>query len=159
MSELQEITVAASHEFIEAATDPLPWNGLTASDTSSYTIEDYSSPWTMLPGEVGDHCVQEMYTESSGYMVQRVWSNTAAAASPGLDPCVPEAQGTFFNVSTDLQTTQFVPKGQSVTYQVHAWSNAPTAKWYVSPALYQATFQPTWTLVTADGQSVNNNTP
>ena len=59
--------------------------------------------WAFLGGEVGDLCVSyrgdDSYTES-GYVVQRSWSNKAAAASH--NPCVPAPDPSsqpYFNVA------------------------------------------------------------
>jgi hypothetical protein len=158
MSELDGVTVSSSHEIIEAATDPYPWNGQGA-DTSGYALQDYSSPWTFIPGEVGDLCVAHNIQDPSGFLVQQSWSNTAAAAVPGRSPCVPDDGTPFFSVSTDLLETQVARAGQTVTYAVHAWSDRPTAgKWYVGLQMYQGSFQPAYELTTEDGQTVTDQT-
>lgn len=160
-SEIDGVTVAMSHELIEAASDPFPYTG-GATDTSSYVIEDYNNPWSFIPGEIGDLCVGDEYTDSaSGYRVQRVWSNTAAAATPGQSPCIPAGTDPYFNVSTDLVTSQVAAAGATVTYHVRAWSSGPVngGKWGVAVYPYQASFNPHYTLTTADGQSVTDANP
>jgi hypothetical protein len=85
-SVLDNLTMSASHEWIEAATDPrvetTPAFG--DSDPTNYI-------WAYTPGaEVGDYCeyLDAAYQKLVGnYYVQRIWSNAAAKA--GHDPCVP----------------------------------------------------------------------
>jgi hypothetical protein len=83
---VDDLTESASHEWIEASTDPrvetLPAYGDVDND-------DYI--WAYVPGgEVSDFCE---YVDTANqrlvgpYMVQRSWSNAAAMA--GHDPCVP----------------------------------------------------------------------
>jgi hypothetical protein len=92
---LDTVTQVASHEMIEAATDPFP-----RSVPAYYTppLADYAWTQTNEGGEVGDLCEHDSssdYRDSEvGYLVQRTWSNAEAAA--GHDPCVPHADGDFF---------------------------------------------------------------
>lgn len=84
---LQATTAAASHEFIEAATDP----GI--DDLPAYATADQDHLYyDLLPlSEVGDMCVYEsdafFAPAEIGYTVQRTWSNVAAKA--GGSPCAP----------------------------------------------------------------------
>jgi hypothetical protein len=82
------VTSAASHELLEAATDPYP------TVHAAYGFVDYNgSAWARAVGgtEIGDLCELQpgafITPPALGYLVQRVWSNTAAAARH--DPCVP----------------------------------------------------------------------
>jgi hypothetical protein len=84
---LDETTVATSHELIEASTDP----HFYMSPAYDRVDQDHYI-WNRTPGaELGDMCE---YVETAPqplvgtFMVQRTWSNAAAAA--GKDPCVPE---------------------------------------------------------------------
>jgi hypothetical protein len=86
-TDVDNMTVGASHELIEAATDPYPFTrpAFTGADADHYA-------WTILTeGEVGDMC--EFNPDASftpddlPFLVQRTWSNASAAA--GLNPCVP----------------------------------------------------------------------
>lgn len=96
VSDLQQLTVVAAHEAIEAVTDPrpstFPWGFGQADD-------DHAA-WTYVTGgEVADLCE---YADTAylltpmhlGYGIQRTWSNAAAAA--GHDPCVPEAAAAYY---------------------------------------------------------------
>jgi hypothetical protein len=141
---IDEVTGAASHELMEAATDPLP-----QTNTPAYSqLDPEHLVWTFLGAEIGDMCAQnpDAFFDPSGfpYAVQRVWSNKAAAASH--DPCVPAASGPYFNsvpVLNDNITVSFggqsattkgalIPVGQNKTIEVDLFSDAPTnGQWIV----------------------------
>ena len=118
---------AASHEVIEAATDPFP------STRPGYINEDMTSPWSVM-GEVGDLCGSEML-RVDGHLVQRTYSNTAAAA--GGDPCLPEdpSTGPYFSVDLSPLTRELAAPGSTVHYSLTSWSSAPTSDWmlYIQP--------------------------
>ena len=132
------VTGAASHEMIEAATDPHPMAAPAFGqiDTSHLVWEFF-----LGGGETGDMCAQ--FPDVFGplppempYTVQRTWSNAAAKA--GNDPCVPAPAGqVYFNAAPVLNdnvtlagsfTTKGVkiPVGQSKTIDVDLFSNGPT---------------------------------
>jgi hypothetical protein len=73
---LGNYTSTASHEVLEAMTDPDPFSGWSGGTS----------------GEIGDYCgktasdAKIMDTYGTVYSVQRMWSNKAAAK--GLNPCV-----------------------------------------------------------------------
>jgi hypothetical protein len=94
---IEQTTGSESHEIIEAATDPFPFdNPAFAQTDTAHIFWDF----VLGGGEVGDMCAQNpnvfvQFTELP-YTVQRIWSNAAAAA--GKDPCVPELPGeVYFN--------------------------------------------------------------
>ena len=95
------ITATASHELIEAATDPFPD---TDPAYGRVNIDDYF--WKMqFGGEACDLCAQQ--SSSFGklpgldYVVQRCWSNKEAAALH--DPCAPQAvDAPYFNAAPVL---------------------------------------------------------
>ncbi len=96
ITDIQERTVAISHELVEAATDPLP------NTNPAYAWEDDADfVWTVVTGgEVADMCefnLDSYYIPpGSTYMIQRSWSDKAAKAS--TNPCVPvPATGPYFN--------------------------------------------------------------
>jgi hypothetical protein len=137
---LDNLTATASHEYLEAATDPLPsdnpaWNG----------IDDEHVAFAMLAGpELGDLCAaypDSFYRPADlPYLVQRSWSNLAAAA--GHDPCEPEGTSPYFNASPVL-TDSFpvspdgftmvqakglsLAVGKSATIELDLYSDAPTS--------------------------------
>jgi hypothetical protein len=120
-------TISASHEIIEAATDPDV--GATA-----YYMQDQL--WAFAGGEVGDLCVDftgsnDTYQES-GFTVQRSWSNASAKA--GHDPCVPVPKGTvYFNAAPKQGQEQLsLGVGASAVIEITAFSDAPMGDWDIS---------------------------
>jgi hypothetical protein len=138
------LTIAASHEAIEAATDPFP------NSAPAYIACDLRHlVWEFIPfPEVGDMCNFEMSSNQrlvGNFMVQRIWSNVAAAT--GGDPCVPVPEGSiYFNATPDLEDSVpitidgrtvmtggvSVPVGQSKTINIRFFSSAPTTPWTVT---------------------------
>jgi hypothetical protein len=86
-SQLEQLTLTASHEVIEAATDPRPGTGWGILSKSPPWA---GSAWAAADGatieEVGDLCEGTRAIEG-GFAYQRSWSVSAAKA--GGDPCVP----------------------------------------------------------------------
>jgi hypothetical protein len=134
VNDLQERTIAVSHELLEAATDPFP-------DTApAFNGEDTADAvWTLsVEGEIADLCELELdpyVALPDGSFVQRSWSNQAAAA--GTNPCVPAPPGKpYFNAVPDLPDTVsiygvsapgvVIPVGGSRTIVLHLFSDAPT---------------------------------
>lgn len=136
---LQERTVDMSHELVEAATDPLP------SSNPAYTEEDaQDAVWTVVTdGEVADMCEfnddANVVPPGATYMIQRSWSNAAAAR--GDNPCVPVVTPTPYLNSfpalssvTDSTLGNFqtqglkVPLGGTKTIPVTLSSAVPTDK-------------------------------
>lgn len=140
-----QMTAEASHEIIEAATDPLP-----TSKPAYITMDGTGHAWELLAGgEIGDLCAGfgDVFFKPAGFddLVQRVWSNAAAAASH--NPCEPNGVTPYFNsapVVSDSITvavggqnvkTQGVKLsvGQSTTIDLDLYSDAPTSgPWTVS---------------------------
>ncbi len=86
------ITATVSHELVEAATDPYVEN-----DEAYAQTDDDHAAWTLVTGgEVADMCSFnpdfEYLAPGRTYKAQRSWSNAAATA--GLDPCVPARTAT-----------------------------------------------------------------
>jgi hypothetical protein len=130
---LDVMTAAASHEIIEAATDP---------DLRSYALPDIADqrPWTEsiwnaweLEGgaELADLCEGTFY-EERGFFYQRVWSNRAAAA--GGDPCIPALDQPFYDTTFD-RDWYAVSAGATVSIPVNGWSTAAVADWGVRAAV------------------------
>jgi hypothetical protein len=136
---LATLTVAASHELIEACTDPQP-----DAVVPSYALTDVNHlGWALLAGaEVGDMCEldPDAYFAPTGFpwVVQRIWSNSAAWA--GSAPCVPATSADYFYaaavaqdaVTLDVTGTPqsyaavHVPVGGAATVAVQLVSNGPT---------------------------------
>jgi hypothetical protein len=144
VSDVQQVTIAASHELVEAATDPFPDNNPAYGQTDLADIA-----WTLASGgELADLCEFNrnsfLVPPGSKYMVQQSWSNAAAAA--GDDPCVPVANKDpyfaaiavmkdTFNISGIPGKTTGVKlmAGQSATVDVQLFSNGPTKPFKVTP--------------------------
>lgn len=99
-----DITGTASHEYIEAATDPFPV-GAPAYQSGDF---DHLVYWYNLGGEVGDLCETQQagglfQPKDYPFVVQRSWSNQAALA--GHDPCVPSQVPVYFNAVPELPDT------------------------------------------------------
>ncbi len=117
VSGLDFVTVSASHELIEAATDPVPMLPAYRGTDLDHVL------WELVlgDGEVADMCaflpdsnVHPAEPALSAFLVQRSWSDHAAAA--GDDPCVPATgEGAYFNSVPAATSVPFVEDGQ--TYQ------------------------------------------
>jgi hypothetical protein len=122
MTYLQRI---ASHELIEAATDPFRTNG-------GYFINDLL--WALVEGgEVADMCVDLVAFNDSvvenGLTLQRSWSN--AALKRGENPCVPVPPGeVYFNVAPSVSTIALA-YGETTRIAVDAFSDGPLEDWSV----------------------------
>jgi len=132
-------TSIASHEIMEAATDPYGdgYKGRPKEDPC-----DPPSRFLATTGEVGDLCEGSNVTEG-GFTLQRIWSNSAATSG---DPCIPAPAGELIaNVSPAPSHTQSVPRGGSLTFKLTGWSSAPTAPWTINAVtehLDWPTFEP-----------------
>jgi hypothetical protein len=142
VTDLQERTIDMSHELVETATDPFP-----DSDPAYAQEDDDDIVWTLVTdGEVADMCEfnddANVIPPGSTYMVQRSWSNAAAARFE--NPCVPVVTTTpYFNSFPRLGNISYeggrvtqgirIPLGQSQTIDVALVSGAPVARsWAVS---------------------------
>jgi hypothetical protein len=121
---LQMLQWTATHELIEAATDPY-WSSAPAFRFDPTKPE----PWIIVGAELADLCGARTAV-IDGVTAQRVWSNAAAAAS--RDPCVPApAASVYFNVSPSPSTVQYVTAGATLQYVLTGWSNAPMDDWTI----------------------------
>ncbi|HEY1960154.1 MAG TPA: hypothetical protein VGH28_31310 [Polyangiaceae bacterium] len=145
VTDADQMTAEASHEIVEAATDPLPFKS-----AAYLTVDSASHAWELLGGgEIGDLCAGfgDVFYKPNGFdsLVQRVWSNAAAAA--GHDPCEPNGASPYFNSAPVLADTitlyvsgQAVKTngvkllaGQSTTIELDLYSDAPTSgPWKIS---------------------------
>jgi hypothetical protein len=116
MTGIDAVTATASHELIEAATDPYP-----QSNTPGYAQPDQSHFYWLFGfggGETADMCAQmpDAFTKFAElpYTVQRSWSNVAV--KQGHDPCVPPLPGeVYFNAVPVLTDNITINIGQSIT--------------------------------------------
>lgn len=139
-SAIDSITAIASHELVEAATDPEPVGH------PAWASPDFEHLAWELPagGELGDMCAGfgDVFYEPSDvpYLVQRTWSNQAAAA--GHDPCQPGGAKPYFNSAvvvtqnvtdddpvfgTFTQKGIKIPVGGTGTVELDLYSDAPTS--------------------------------
>jgi hypothetical protein len=173
-TDMDVLTVAESHELIEAATDPFP------NSSGAYVQVDAAHIyWDTAQGgsEIADMCENdpEAYDNVipglTSYFVQRYWSN--ASMSAGHDPCVPELPNTvFFQSAAELSTAVtinagtggnvstkgvHIPVGSTGTVTLDLYSDGSTSDWQVAVQDYS-----TWYAYTAcqsatqcNGQTMN----
>jgi len=118
----------ASHEIIEAATDP-SGDGYRLSGAAPAFD---GSIWAERDGEVGDLCESEPTIIEGSYHYDRSWSN--AAAAHGKNPCVPADPGVFFDASVDRDWYP-VAAGSSKNVVVTGWSTAKTSAWKLTATI------------------------
>jgi hypothetical protein len=95
------LEAAASHELVEAATDPY-------TDTMPAYASDprVAEPWSIF-GETTDRCVGQ-YLQQGADVFARSWSNVASLA--GTPPCVPVPSGeVYYGVYTPMTTLHGAP--------------------------------------------------
>jgi hypothetical protein len=155
------LTIATSHELLEASTDPHP------QSNPAYTqVDDADAIIGLMPGaELGDMCeaARGSYQPILGsYTVQRMWSNVSGAA--GHDPCVPAMPTPYVEAAANMpliavngggQTLMTrgvqIPLGQSKDVEVDLYSDAPAqdftvvafdvaSKYQMQPAELELTF-------------------
>ena len=139
------ISGSASHELIEAATDPFP-----QTKPAYAQVDDKDIGWMILlgGGEIGDMCAQNVdaffQPPDLAYTVQRTWSNKAALAS--ADPCIPAPTGlVYFNAApvmpdkiplnigkTVMVQGAKIALGKSLTIPVDLFSDDPMGSWQVT---------------------------
>ena len=129
---LESVTLTASHEIVEAATDPViasPAYGLDPFNTSNWG-------WIDIEGdEVADLCVdpfglRQDETAEGAFTVQRIWSN--AQASSRADPCKPVPNGEVYFNATPRQSFFILEVGASTTFEVDAFSDGAMSDWTLS---------------------------
>jgi hypothetical protein len=145
LTQLQTLTVDATHEVAEAATDPEP-----GDRPAFYPTDPASLGWMQVVGggEVGDLCAYDsgwtVQPRDLPYTVQRIWSDEAVKA--GHDPCAPADGGlVYFNASPvlpDMIAVQVdqgrrqapglkLARGVPRTIEVDLWSDGPAGPWTV----------------------------
>jgi hypothetical protein len=134
---LAALTLAVSHELIEASTDPQP----QTRPAYSFPDANHIGWWLFAGAEVGDMCEldnDDAYVPPGfPWVVQRTWSNRAAWA--GESPCVPAVSTSYFYaaaVPTDTALLDLfgtpqsypavhIPVGTTGTVAVQLISNGP----------------------------------
>jgi len=125
----------ASHEIIEAVTDPFG---------DGFRLQD-DSPWARSGGtgwvENADLCAGTRI-EEGGRWYQRNWSNAAAAASG--DPCSPTSPDGYYSVCAPVDWTP-VASGGHTSIELVPWSTRQAADWQVGGATaWVSSAQPTY---------------
>jgi hypothetical protein len=124
-SVVESLTVVASHEIIEAATDP-------DTTTGWGLYPSPGNPWDQsvwlpygTPVENGDFC-NDSHTMEGAFWYQRIFSNAAAAT--GGDPCIPPQQAPYYDINVP-KDWYALPAGQSITIPINGWSVSPVDPW------------------------------
>jgi hypothetical protein len=112
-SQLDQVTVTASHEIVEAITDP-------RSDARAW-LADPSQPWASGGAELADLCEATPQTVD-GHFVTGIYSNRAAAA--GARACAPSPPGPDFGTESIAVT---IGAGKTATANLHVFATAPLA--------------------------------
>jgi hypothetical protein len=135
-SSINGMTVTASHEVLEAATDP---------DGQGYALPPIAphAPWNQpiwnavdLTGhaELGDLC-EGTYVPEGDFYYQRIWSN--AQAAQGADPCAPALAEPYYDAIFDVDWYP-ISAGQTLSIPMHGWSTASVAAWPVHASVASA---------------------
>jgi hypothetical protein len=132
LDDVEDREFVASHELIEAATDPIPGNH------PGFQLDDPTSSWLVFGSEVADLCQRgdgvEVWRES-GFVAQRSWSTAAAAADQ--DPCVPGANPNYLSVSAQRATVPRIAPGGHQAIGLRGWASgtARGTSWELRAAL------------------------
>lgn len=121
-------SITASHEIIEAATDP-HLDALYVDGKDG----DREDPWYWWDAtEVGDMCEFVIGpVEEGGYELQRSWSQ-AAASEARPDPCVPVPPGDVWaDLDTDPHHVLHAHPGDHLDVALRAWSSRPSDPWTI----------------------------
>jgi len=128
--DVDELTAAASHEIVEATTSPDPARPGFALARDPETIA-----FTAAGVEVVDPCglvTRDRHrTVADGFVVQRAWSNDAAAQ--GHDPCVPApADRPYVALIPEHASVRLPAVGDRVTLVLRAAADRPVSRWSVA---------------------------
>jgi hypothetical protein len=117
---IEEVTKLASHELIEAATDP-SYNGW-------YVDGPADSRWASSYGqEVADLCQRGPTTVESGWTMEKFWSPHAAAS--GANPCIPAGTDVYKSVTAAGDDVLRAAPGSSLTVELTGWASGPADPW------------------------------
>lgn len=113
-SDVDELTVAASHEYFEWATDPFP-----ESNPAFSKLDDAHWAWqAVMIGELSDLCTfldrENLRPAEIGFEVQRHWSNKLSLAGKG--PCAPSKTAPYLQGIPLVDDDAFVPDYRTQQY-------------------------------------------
>jgi hypothetical protein len=124
-----ETTATASHEILEAVTNPDP-------DRPAFRLPAGSSAiaFTAAGAEPVDPCgllnADRHRAIESGFLVQRAWSNRAA--SEGTDPCAPSVpERPYVALIPRTPVVRLAPDGATTSIVLDAVSDRPVPAWNV----------------------------
>jgi hypothetical protein len=122
------LTVTASHELIEAATDP--WVNTTSP--GYFLAADLPDHFAVEAGqEMGDLCEFLDGLRQDIYQVTRVWSPAAALAL--REPCIPWPTTDYETVVVTPAEAPMLSPGQTFSFVLTGWSSNPhMASWTLS---------------------------
>lgn len=125
-----EVTGVASHELLEATTNPLP-----ATRGFAFRGGSQQSGFTAAGVEPVDPCglvnMDGHWTTEAGFSVQRAWSNAAAAKAQ--NPCVPAPRDSRYALLVPREPAVRLAKdGDTVTLTADASSASDLPSWVVS---------------------------
>jgi hypothetical protein len=133
---LQSTTLTASHEIVEASTDPVP-PGTSTTTSGGFALGMDVNNWGWIDvtggGEVADMCVDlfglnQDQTSDGPFTVQRIWSLGQAASD--VDPCNPIPSGdVYFNAAPEQTAFFAMGVGDSATFTVDAFSDGLMGAW------------------------------
>ena len=108
-TDLEQLTLSASHEFVEASEDPFP-----GTQPAYQTVDFDHIIYGFLGGEGADLCEIDPSADyiptDFPYAVQKAWSNKSALA--GHNPCVPLATNdVYYNAILGQQEAVDIPEG------------------------------------------------
>ncbi len=122
LSPLEGMELDLARLVVDMLTDVSPEN------EPAYSLDDDSIPWTALGTELGDFCWGRLTQAGSGYTLQRVWSNEAAAA--GGEPCLPTVPASAaFGASVSPTGLPTLIVGVPSVFEVSGWSRAVVPDW------------------------------
>jgi Kazal-type serine protease inhibitor domain len=134
-TQLGQMTRDASHEIVEASTNPRQGG----YNFNASVVPGVSSVWSIWNGgdvELADLCQGTRIFQtigakspSGGWEFQRVWSNKAAAL--GGDPCVPTISDPYYSVSVPSGWYAATP-GETLSIPVTGWSASTTGNWFLN---------------------------
>lgn len=133
--DVNELSVSASHEYFEWATDPFP----DSQPAFNKLTPEYWAWEATMAGELSDLCdfMDRDYVTppAVGYPVQRQWSNQLSRA--GAFPCAPKKDTPYFQAITMPQDTALVPDmTQAVNIDTKAIRIQPGASRTVDVLVY-----------------------
>ncbi len=131
-SDESEAVAAASHEILEAVGNPHP--GVARGGFQLELRAGATDAFGAAGLELVDPCVlvtqNDNRTFESGYVLQRAWSDTAAAA--GHDPCVPSRPGRYVGAAPDRYEIQINEGHPEERLTLTAFSDEPGADFALS---------------------------